>query len=168
MSNLVLLEVVVEGYKVETQLLGDDIYRSTAGQRRIQIHHTCVETIAGVGCHVMFRFQTVVTLIPMAEADEIAVHQLTALWHTCRTRGVEEDEQIIRRNRSIRSIRIIRKILDFSCQQHLTLVFVHDGSQLLVSNEQLGIRILHHEVKTLLWVRGVKGLVGTSCLQHAQ
>ena len=94
MSNLVLFEVVIEGYEVETQFLGDDIYRSTTGQGRIQIHHTCVETVAGIGCHVMLRLQTVVTLIPMAEADQIAVCQLAALGHTRGAAGVEEDETV--------------------------------------------------------------------------
>ena len=85
MGYLVLLEVVVEGYEVETQFLGDDIYRGTTGQRRIHVHHAGIEAVAGVGCHIVFGFQTVIALIPMAECHQIAVLQLAPLRYACGT-----------------------------------------------------------------------------------
>ena len=36
------------------------------------------------------------------------------------------------------------------------------------ADEQLGSRILHHEVQALLGIARVKGLVGTAGLQHTQ
>ena len=51
-------------------------------------------------------------------------------------------------------------------QQYLTLIFVHDGAQVLIGNEQLGIGILHHEVQALCGVRRVKRLIGATGLQH--
>ena len=96
MGDVVLLEVVVQRNKIQTQLLGDDIHRSAAGQCGIHIHHAGVEAIAGVCRHPVLGLEFVVALIPVAEADEVAVRQLTALGHAGRAGGVEHDEEPVR------------------------------------------------------------------------
>ena len=93
MGDAVLLEIFVECNEIQTQLLRNDIYRGAAGQCGIHIHHVGIETIAGIGCYTTVGSQFVITLIPMTEAYEIAVLQLTTLWHSSRTRGVEEDKK---------------------------------------------------------------------------
>ena len=81
-GDLVLLEIVIEGNQVKTQLLRDDMQRSTTSQGWIHIHHTGIKSVAGVSSHLVFWFQTVEALVPMTETDDIAVHQLTTLGHT--------------------------------------------------------------------------------------
>ena len=76
------LKIVVKRNEVKTNLFGNDVNRSTAGQGGIHVHHAGIETIAGVGSYIVFRFQTIIPLIPMAETNQVAMRQLTALRHT--------------------------------------------------------------------------------------
>ena len=92
MGDVVLLEVVIQGHQVETQLLRHDVYTGTTGQGGVHIHHTGVEAITGIGGHAVLRLQTVETLVPVAEADEVAVSKLAALGYARRAGGIEEDE----------------------------------------------------------------------------
>ena len=78
------LKIVVEGYQVEAHLFGDDIHRGTTGQGRIHVHHTGIEAIRGIRCHLVGRLQVIVAVIVMDEGHHIAVNQLTALRHTRR------------------------------------------------------------------------------------
>ena len=48
------------------------------------------------------------------------------------------------------------------------MVFIDDGTQLLVGYQQLGTGILHHEVQALLRIGGVQRLIGTTGLHHTQ
>ena len=94
-GDVILLEVVVQGNQIETDLLRDDMHRSTASECRIHIHHTGIKTIAGIGSHLMLRLQVIEALIPVAEGHEVAMHQLTPLGNTCRTRGIEQDKETV-------------------------------------------------------------------------
>ena len=93
MGDLVLLKIVIEGNQVKAQFLWNDMHRRAAGQGRIHVHHTGIKSIAGISCHLVLWLQVIEGLIPMTEADKIAVHQLTALGHTRRAGGVEQDEE---------------------------------------------------------------------------
>ena len=92
MGDLVLLKIVIEGNQVKAQLLWDDMHRRATGQGWIHVHHAGVKSIAGVSSHLVLRLQVIEGLIPMTEADKIAMHQLTALGYTRRAGGVEQDE----------------------------------------------------------------------------
>ena len=76
------LKIVVKRNEVKTNLFGNDVNRSTAGQGGIHVHHAGIETIAGVCSYIVFRLQVVIPLIPMTEADEVTMSQLTALGYT--------------------------------------------------------------------------------------
>ena len=91
-GNLISIEIVIEVGKIQTNVLANDIYRSTTGQRRIHIHHTSIEAIRGVCRHMTIGSQSVVALIPMAERHEVAMCQLTALRNSRRARGVKENK----------------------------------------------------------------------------
>ena len=91
-GDIVLLEVVVQGHQIEAQLLWHDVYTGATGQGGVHIHHTGIKAITGIGGHAVLRLQTVETLVPMAEADEVAVSELAALGYARRTGGIEEDE----------------------------------------------------------------------------
>ena len=84
-GDLLTLEVFVQGHEIETQLLWNEVKRSATGQCGVHIHHTGIETVAGIGSHLVAWLQVIETLVPMTEADKIAVHQLTPLGHTRRT-----------------------------------------------------------------------------------
>ena len=75
------IEVTTELRQVQTQVFRHDIDRCTAGERRIQIHHTGIETKAGVGCHLVSGMQVVVAPVPMAERHEVAVLEHHTLGH---------------------------------------------------------------------------------------
>ena len=83
-GNMFTLEIVVQGDEVQTDLFRNDMNGSAAGQGGIHVHHASIKAIRSVGSHPMFRFQVVVTLVPMTEAHEVAVFQLAALGHTRR------------------------------------------------------------------------------------
>ena len=95
-GDAVGVEVFVEVRQVEADVFTYYIYGGAAGQRGIHIHHAGVEAVAGIGGHMTLGRQPVVALIPVAEADEVAVLQLAALGHTGRAGGVEHDEQPVR------------------------------------------------------------------------
>ena len=126
MSDVFTFEVVVECHEVEAQFFGYDVQGGTTSQCWIHVHHAGIETIAGVGCHIVLWFQVIVTLIPMAESDYVAMCELTSFWNTCRARGIEENEEALRSNRSIQSIRSIQKFLNIFGQEYVTLVFIND------------------------------------------
>ena len=52
--DVILLKVVVQFNEVEPNLFWDDVYRSSAGQCRIHIHHTGIKAIAGVCRNLAF------------------------------------------------------------------------------------------------------------------
>ena len=112
MGDIVLLEVFIQRNEVETQLLRDDIYGGSTGERGIHIHHAGIEAITGVCSHMMLWLEVVITLIPMAETYQVGVRQLTALRNTRRTRGVEQNEKRIRSNRETRKAWRIWKTRD--------------------------------------------------------
>ena len=104
-------------------------------------------------------------LVPMAESHQVAMFELTALGRARRTRSVKHDEEA--RRSDVGLYRLCRRQrVDVFRQQHFTLVFINDGTQLLVSNQQLGIGILHHEVKTLGGITRVKRLISATGLQY--
>ena len=84
MGNAFAIEVVVQVGQVQTDVLANDINGSTMGESGVHIHHTGIEAVAGVCSHLALRFQVVVAMVPMAEAHQIAVFQLTALRCACR------------------------------------------------------------------------------------
>ena len=75
-------KIVVQRNEVETNLFGNDVNRSTAGQSGIHVHHAGIETIAGVSSHIMFRLQVVIALVPVAEGHEVTMRKLTAFGYT--------------------------------------------------------------------------------------
>ena len=93
MGDLFALEIIVQGHEVETQLFRNDIDGSTAGQGRIHVHHASIKAIAGICCNFMSWFQSIIALVPMAEANKILVSQLTAFGNARRARGVKQDEE---------------------------------------------------------------------------
>ena len=172
------LKVVVEGDEVQTQLLGDDMHGGTTSQSRIQVHHTGIETVAGVGSHVVHWLQAVEALIPMAECHQVAMCQLAPLRYARRARGVEKDEKVLGLETYTPQLlnSTSPQLLIFTIpqphqvlrQQHISLILINDGAKLLISNQQLRIGILHHEVQALLRIAGIKRLVGAASLQHAK
>ena len=167
MGDMVRLEIIVQSDKVQTNLLRNDIDRSTCRQRRIHIHHTGIKTIAGIGSHVVTRLQVIVAAIPVAEHHQIPVLEHHPLRHARRARGIEQDEKIVGLYIEVSKSRGF-DIPNVFGQQHLALILVDDGSQLLVGYQHLRIGILHHEAQALSWITGVQRLVGTACLQHTQ
>ena len=85
MGDAVIIEIVVQVWQVQSDIFTDDIYGGAAGDGRIDIHHTGIETVAGIGCHPVAGMQFVMPLIPMAESDEVGMQQLTALRHAGRS-----------------------------------------------------------------------------------
>ena len=166
MSDGMLLKIVVERHQVETDLLGNDMHRCTTGECRIDIHHVGIETVTGIGRHVMSGFQVVVAVIPMTMGHHITVFQLTTLRNTRGTGGVEKNEE---RSGTDGTLHLaFRKLRNVLGQQHLTLIFIHDGAQLFIGNQQFCIGILHHKIQSLSGICRVKRLIGTTCLQHAE
>ena len=82
MGDVVLLEIFVQGDKVEANLFGDDMDGGSASQGGIKVHHTGIEAIAGVGSHLVFGLQIVELLIPLAESHQVTMGELTALGDT--------------------------------------------------------------------------------------
>ena len=93
MCDALTFEVIVQVWKVQTDVITNDIESGTAGQRGVQIHHADIETVAGVCSHLVFGLHIPVAVAPVAEAHQIAVLQLAAFGRTSRTGGVEQDEQ---------------------------------------------------------------------------
>ena len=129
MGDAFTVEVVVEVGQVETDVLANDIDGSTTGQSGVHVHHTSVETVAGIGCHLAFRLQVVVAMVPVAEADQIAMFQLATLRCACGTGGVEHDEQGGWCDGCLDGFRSLWQGINVLGQQHLALVFIHDGTQ---------------------------------------
>ena len=48
------------------------------------------------------------------------------------------------------------------------MVFINDGSQFFICNEQFGVGVLHHEVQTIGGIARIERLIGATGLQHAQ
>ena len=88
MGDLVLLKIVIEGNQVKAQLFRDDMHRRATSQGWIHIHHAGIKSIAGVCRHLAVWLQVIEGLIPMTEADKVAVHQLAALGHARRARCI--------------------------------------------------------------------------------
>ena len=166
-GDLVLLEIVVQGNKVQTQFLGHDMHAGAAGKCRVKVHRAGVEAVAGISRHLVLRLQAEAAVVPVAEGHHVAVYQLTALGNACRARCVEQDEQAVR-------LRLCCRLLggcepdDVLRQEHVALIFIDHRPQFLVGNEQPGAGVLHHEVQPLGGIAGVKRLIGTASLQHAQ
>ena len=96
MGHPFLVKICIQVWKVQSYVVTHNHYGSTCGKCGIHIHHAGIEAIAGVCCHLVTRFEVVVTLIPMAETYKIAMLQLTALRLARRTRGIKQDEEAIR------------------------------------------------------------------------
>ena len=84
MGDLVILEIVIQGYQVQTYFLGNDINSSTRRQGWVHIHHTSVEAITGIRGHMVTWLQVIVAAIPVAERHQVPMLQHTALWYTRR------------------------------------------------------------------------------------
>ena len=169
-GDVVGVEIVVKVGQVQADVLADDIDRSTTSKGGIHVHHAGVEAIAGVRCHMTLRSKPVIALVPMTEGDEVAVRQLASLRHTGRAGGVKKDEEAVGRRGVFKVVKVFKvlKVFKVFGEQHLALVLVHDVAQLLISNEQLGCCILHHEVQALLGIAGVERLVSTAGFQDAE
>ena len=166
MGDIVLLKVVVQGHQIKAQFLGDDVDTGTAGQGGVHIHHTGIKAVAGIGGHAALRFQTVEALVPMAEADKVAVRELAALGYASGAGGIEEDEEALWRWFALLQHCSIGG--QVARQEDFALVYVDDGAQFFIGNEQLRTGILHHKVQTLCGVAGVERLIGAAGLQHAE
>ena len=81
-GDVFALEIVVKRNEIQPNLFRYDVHRCAAGQGGIHIHHAGIETIAGIGSHLVFGLQTIEPLIPMNERHEVSMRQLTALRHT--------------------------------------------------------------------------------------
>ena len=92
MGDGILFEVVVQGDKVETQFFGNDIDGSTAGQCGVHVHHAGIETITGIGCHMVLRLQVIELMVPVAERHKVAMGELASFGNASGTGGVEQDE----------------------------------------------------------------------------
>ena len=92
MGDTLCIEIIIEVRQVQADVITNDVNASTAGQRRVHIHHAGIETVAGVRSHAVSCSQAIVTLIPMAESHQVAVLQLTTLRCSRRTRGIKHDE----------------------------------------------------------------------------
>ena len=185
---MLTLEVIVQGNKIQAQFLGNDMHSGSAGKCRIHVHHTGIESITGVSSHTMLWLQRIITLIPVAEAYQVAMRQLTALWNTRRTRGIKEDEEIGRFKRFLGQAKRQSRALDYARndsavistkrsewrdlkvfrQDDFALILIHDRAQLLISDEQLRVSILHHEVQALLRIGGIEGLISTTSFQYTE
>ena len=135
MGDLVLLEVDVQIGQVQSDVLADDVDAGSAGHSGIDVHHAGVEAVAGVGRHVAGIVELEAPLIPMAEGYDVAVFQLAALGHTRRATGVEHDEEVVGGDVGLHGLRGFGQTVDLLRQEHRTLVFIHQVSQLLVGDE---------------------------------
>ena len=154
MSDVVLLEIVVQCNEVEADFLGNDVNAGTAGERRIHVHHAGVESVTGIGSHLMLRLQAVETLIPVAEGHEVGVSELAALGNARGAGGVEQDEQTVG-SRLCAGVGVVLQLWDILREEYLALEFIDNWAQILVSNQQFCVGILHHEVESLLRITGV-------------
>ena len=93
MGNALLIEIVVEVGEVQADVVTNDVDAGTARQRRVEVHHAGIETIAGIRRHAVGGRQPIMALIPMAESHEVAVFQLTTLRRSRGTGGVKHDEE---------------------------------------------------------------------------
>ena len=82
-GDVLALEILIQGDKVQTNLFWDDIQRGTTCKCRIRVIHISIETIAGIGRNLVCLLQVVVAMIPVDESHQITMHQLTALGHSC-------------------------------------------------------------------------------------
>ena len=72
-------EIPVEGVKFQPDLIVNDIHRAAGDQRGVHVHHVRVEAIAGVRGHAARLIEAIVAAVPVAEGDDVAVLQHTAL-----------------------------------------------------------------------------------------
>ena len=56
MGDMLLFEVVVQGYQIQSDSFWDNIYTGPGGQCRIEIHHASIKPIAGIGSHAVGGF----------------------------------------------------------------------------------------------------------------
>ena len=146
--DVVGLKVIVQRNQVEADFLGDDVHGGASRQGGIHVHHASVETVGGVGRHVVAGLQVVVAAVPVTERHEVTVGKHAALRDAGRARGVEEDEETV----GLRFGLLLchsNKLYNVLRQEDRALVFVDEGAEVGVSNEQLRAGILHHEVQTL-------------------
>ena len=92
-SDLLLLKIFVQRYHVQAHLLRDNIKRGTTCERGIRFHHIGIETIACVGRNFTTGSETELTVIPLAEGDNVTMLQLAAFGSSRGTGGVEHDEE---------------------------------------------------------------------------
>ena len=94
MGDVFALQIFVERHQIQAQFLRDNKYGGATRQRRVDALLVYIETIAGIFGHVMLGLQVVVFPVPVAVAHQIAMRELAALWHSCRSAGIEQDETI--------------------------------------------------------------------------
>ena len=143
------------------------MYRGTAGQCRIHVHHACIKAITCIGGHLVSWFKPIVTLVPVAESHQVAVSQLASLGHSCRARSVEHDEQLVRVDAHFRGL-CHWQSSNLIGQEQFAIILVDNRAQILFGNKQLCAGILHHEVEPFLGIAGIQRLVTTSSLEHTE
>ena len=162
-GDLLLFYIVVQCHQVQAQFLWDDIYTGTTCKSRIHVVHTGVETVTGIGSHLIRRLEVVVAMIPVEKCYQVGVYELASLRHTRRTTRIKHD--VKRRGLYFGQCHVeCRQLLQFFRQQYVALILIHDVSEFFVGNEQFGTGILHHEVQTLLRISGIQRLIGTTGL----
>ena len=123
MSDIVLLEILVQGNQVEANLLGDDVHCRTTSESGIHIHHASVEAVAGIGGNTALGIEVIVAMVPVAEGHQVAVSELAPLGHARGATGVKHDEQLTRLDGHIggRSAGQTAQIL---CKEHFALILI--------------------------------------------
>ena len=101
-----------------------------------------------------------------AEREDVLVREHAALGRAGGAAGVEEDEQVLRLRLALGGAGV--QLADIGGLEHRALEVLQDGQELLIGDQELRIRILHHELQALVRVRGVQGQVGAAGLERAQ
>ena len=90
-GDMLLFDIVVQCHQVQTQFLWDDVDTGTTRKSWIHVIHTGVETVTGVGCHLIRRLEVVVAMVPVDKCHQVGVYELASLRHTRRTTRIEHD-----------------------------------------------------------------------------
>ena len=165
-SDTLTLEIFVDSNQVEADFFGDDVQLSSTRERGVHVHHAGIKAVAGISRYAASLAQFVVALEPVAESHEVSVLKLAALGHAGGAGCVEQNEQRVRSDGHLGRLRLGQR-LDLAGEQHRPCVFIDHGTQLLGGDEQACLGVLHHEVKALFGISGVKRLIGATGLQDA-
>ena len=165
--DTIVIDIVVERSQVHTNVLSQYMECGSRKQCRVDVNHVGIEAEVGVAsynillCHLQF------LLIPMGIVHDTVMLQHTALGHTCRTRGVEDDSRIVCFCRHSHSILYCRQLPQVAVREYDS-VKIRENSigKILVSEYNLHTRILTHEHQTVFRELTIKWHIGTSSLHH--